>query len=64
MNKFYSFLHRHRYDIFFSILLVLIIAFMFIVFPKEETKNIIKAMEYVIMFSATSKNVAASTHKR
>lgn len=45
MKKIFSFLYRHRYDIFFTLLLIVIITSMFIVFPKAETKNIIKLME-------------------
>ncbi|MBQ8887528.1 MAG: diguanylate cyclase [Candidatus Gastranaerophilales bacterium] len=45
MNKFISFIYRHRYDIFFSLLLVLLFSLLFFVFPKEETKNIIRIME-------------------
>lgn len=45
MNKIFNFLYRHRYDIFFTLLLIIIITFMFIVFPKAETKNIIRVME-------------------
>lgn len=45
MNNFINLLYRHRYDIFLSIILVLLITFAFIVFPKDETKNIIDVME-------------------
>lgn len=46
MKNIFNFLYRHRYDIFLSFLLILIVCFMFVVFPKEETKSIIRAMEY------------------
>ena len=45
MNKFINFIQRHRYDIFFSIILVLLFVFVFTISPQEETKNIITLME-------------------
>ncbi len=45
MNKFINIILRHRYDIFFSIILVLLFALVFTVIPNEETKNIITLME-------------------
>ncbi len=45
MSKFINLILRHRYDIFFSIVLVLLFVFVFTIIPKEETKNIITLME-------------------
>ena len=45
MIHFFNFLYRHRYDIFFSFLLFILVVFMVIIFPKEETKYIINFME-------------------
>jgi len=45
MNSFFKIIYRHRYDIFFSIILVILFSAMFIVFPKKETKNIVNIME-------------------
>ncbi|MBQ9244966.1 diguanylate cyclase [bacterium] len=45
MKKIYNFIHRHRYDITCLLVLILIILFVCIVFPKYETKNIVKIIE-------------------
>ncbi len=45
MKSFFSFLHRHRYDILFSGILFLLLMFIFIVLPKEETKNVVNFLE-------------------
>ncbi len=45
MNKIINFLHRHRYDIFFTVVLILIFIFSVIVLKNNETKNLIKTLE-------------------
>ena len=45
MNKFFNILHRHRYDIFFTIILLLIISFSIVLLQNNETKNLIKFLE-------------------
>ena len=45
MKKYFNFLHRHRYDIFFSAVLFGFLLIIFWVLPKEQTKNIINILE-------------------
>lgn len=45
MKLLISFLYRHRYDFFFILVLFLLLAGIFIIFPKNETKNIINELE-------------------
>ena len=45
MNKIINFIHRHRYDIFFSFILILILIFSFISLQNNETKNLIRTLE-------------------
>ncbi len=45
MNKIFNFIHRHRYDIFFSFILLLICIFSLITFQNNETKNLIRTLE-------------------
>lgn len=45
MNKIINFIHRHRYDIFFSFILLLIFIFSFISLQNNETKNLIRTLE-------------------
>ncbi len=45
MKNFFNLLYRHRYDIFYSCILLVLILFMFIIFPKKETKNILNELE-------------------
>ena len=45
MNKFFNSIHRHRYDIFCSFVLILLAIFLVTVLPKEETKSLINYME-------------------
>ena len=45
MNFLFNMIYRHRYDIFFSVILIVLFLGIFIVFPKKETKNIINLME-------------------
>ncbi len=45
MKNFFNFIHRHRYDIFYSVILLILISFLFIVVPQKETKNIINVLE-------------------
>jgi diguanylate cyclase (GGDEF)-like protein len=45
MNKIYNFLHRHRYDLFCSVVIALMLLFVFVVFPNNETKNIVNIIE-------------------
>ena len=45
MNKIINFIHRHRYDIFFSFILILIFIFSFISLQNNETKNLIRTLE-------------------
>mgnify|MGYP002624746714 CR=1 FL=1 len=45
MNKFYNFLHRHRYDIFCSIVIAIMLLLIFVVFPNNESKNIVNIIE-------------------
>ncbi len=59
MKNFLHFIFRHRYDIFYSCILILIFAFVFYMFPKDETKTIIKHLEnktFDIRQSIISKN--------
>ncbi len=63
MNNFINLLYRHRYDIFFSILLFILIFAFFIIIPKEETKNIINITEnktFDIRQNIISKNKKAN----
>lgn len=45
MSKLFNLLHRHRYDIFFSAILIMIIAFIVFYLPKDATKNIVNILE-------------------
>lgn len=45
MNNFFNFISRHRYDIFFGFILILLISFAVYIFPKDITKNIINTLE-------------------
>ncbi len=45
MNKLINLILRHRYDIFYSLILILLVVFVFTVIPQEESKNIIRLME-------------------
>lgn len=45
MNKVINFIHRHRYDIFFSFILLLICIFSFVSLQNNETKNLIRTLE-------------------
>lgn len=45
MNNFFNFIHRHRYDIFYVFILILLAGFLITVLPQEETKNLINYME-------------------
>ena len=45
MNKIINFIHRHRYDIFFSFILLLIFIFSFISLQKKKKKNLIRTLE-------------------
>ena len=45
MNKVFDFLHRHRYDFLCFFILISLIVLTFLIFPKEETKNVIKDLE-------------------
>ena len=45
MKKILGFIHRHRYDIFSFCILIILILFVFVIFPKNETKNIVKIIE-------------------
>ena len=45
MKKIYNFIHRHRNDIFWLLILILIISIVCILFPKNETKNIVNIIE-------------------
>lgn len=63
MNKFIGFLYRHRYDIFFSFVLVIVISVFTLLYPKETTKNIINIIEnrsFDIRQNVISKNKKAS----
>lgn len=63
MKRFLDTLYKHRYDIFFSFILVLMIAFVFIVLPADATKNVIKSLEektFDIRQRIISKNKHAS----
>ncbi len=45
MEKFLSFLHRHRYDILYVFSLLFILCFIAYIFPKEDTKSILDTIE-------------------
>lgn len=63
MKKFINILFRHRFDIIYGSILILFLLFMFIFFPKTETKNIINAMEnksFDLRQSIISKNKKSS----
>ena len=45
MNNLFKILYRHRYDIICSIILVILFSLLFIIFPKDQTKSIINAIE-------------------
>ncbi len=45
MKKLFKYLYKHRFDIFLSIMLIVITTMMFVFLPKDETKNIINYLE-------------------
>lgn len=45
MNKIFNLIHRHRFDILFSVILVLLVLFIVVLLPKDETKNIVNILE-------------------
>ena len=45
MNKIFSLIHRHRFDIFFSILLIGLLFLVFVLFPQDETKKLFDMLE-------------------
>lgn len=45
MQRFIDSLYKHRNDIFFSLILLVMIALLLILLPKDETKNVIKSLE-------------------
>ena len=45
MITFFNNLYRHRYDIFFTLILILLIGLVCFFVPKNETKNILRVME-------------------
>ncbi|MCD7779331.1 MAG: diguanylate cyclase [Candidatus Gastranaerophilales bacterium] len=45
MSNFFNLLYRHRYDIFYSLILITLVLLMIIIFPKKETKNILNELE-------------------
>ncbi len=45
MNNIFNSIYSHRYDIFCSLILILLAVFLITVLPKEETKSLINYME-------------------
>ncbi len=45
MRNIFNFIYRHRLDLLSAFILFALIFFTFIIFPKEETKNIINILE-------------------
>ena len=45
MEKFLSFIHRHRFDIIYVLLLVFILALMIFLLPKKATKSFVEGLE-------------------
>lgn len=45
MSNFFNFIHKHRFDIFYSVILLLFVVFTCILSTKAETKSIINHIE-------------------
>ncbi len=45
MNSFINNIYRHRYDLFFSLLLVILVGLFCFIIPKNETVNVLRTME-------------------
>ena len=45
MQKIIDYINKHRYNLFYSFLLICLFAFIFVFLPKEETKSIVKHLE-------------------
>ena len=45
MRKFFELVHKHRFDIFASFLLIVMMSLLFFVFPQEETKDLFQSIE-------------------
>ena len=63
MHKIIDYINKHRYNLFYSFLLICLFAFIFVFLPKEETKSIVKHLEnktFDIRQNIVSQNKEAS----
>ena len=63
MHKFIEYINNHRYNLFYSFLLIALFAFIFVFIPKDETKIIVNYLEnktFDIRQSIISQNKSAS----